>query len=79
MSRQAVWTLKGIEDLINKYFEREGATMTTIEEGVLGYGKVVLKAPNCKTAIVTEQPTSSWSSVHRVRMYRVCPKKYENY
>ena len=73
------YSLSAVENLIRRYSEVEGFTMTTIEEGVLGYGKVVLKAPNKKTTVITEQYENEWSSTHKIRMYNNCPKKYENY
>lgn len=74
----ALYDLKSVENLINRYSQIEGNTYTEIYEGVLGYGKIVLKAPNKKTAVITEVPVNEWSSGHKIRMYNVCPKKYDN-
>ena len=76
---QRTYSLSAVENLINRYSQIEGNTYSVIEEGVLGYGKIILKAPNKKTTVITEVYQNEWSSVHKVRMYNVCPKKYDNY
>ena len=75
----ALYDLKEVDALINQYSQVEGNTYTEVYEGVLGYGKIVLKAPNKKTTIITEVPVNEWSSKHKIRMYNVCPKKYDKY
>lgn len=75
---QRTYSLSAVENLINRYSQVEGNTYSVVEEGVLGYGKIVLKAPNKKTTIITEVYENEWSSTHKVRMYNVCPKKYDN-
>ena len=75
----ALYDLKSVEKLINQYSQIEGNTYTEVYEGVLGYGQIVLKAPNKKTTVITEVPVNEWSSKHKIRMYNRCPKKYENY
>lgn len=69
-------SLEACENLIKRYLEK-GGTVTTIEEGVLGLGKVVCKGDGLKTSVIIEEYINAWSSSHKVRMYNKCPKKYE--
>lgn len=65
-----------VQELINKYLEREGVVYT-IDEGVLGHGTLVLSAPKCKYCIVQEVYLNEWSSGHKIRFYNNLPKKWE--
>lgn len=76
--RHSLYNCNAVENLINRYSQVEGNTFTRLYEGVLGYGKLVLKAPQKKTAVITEVPLNEWSSAHTIRMYNICPKKYQN-
>jgi len=76
--RHSLYNCNAVENLINRYSQVQGNTFTQLYEGVLGYGKLVLKAPQKKTAVITEVPLNEWSSAHKIRMYNNCPKKYQN-
>lgn len=69
------YDLKSCENLMQRYIEK-GGTVTTIKEGVLGLGTVVCKGNNLKTSIIEERYQNAWSSVHTIRKYNKCPKKY---
>lgn len=71
-----LYTCNAVETLEKQYQKIDGYTIYTLEEGVLGYGLMVLTAPGYKTAIVSEQYMNEWSSAHKVRMYNRCPEKY---
>jgi len=72
------YTLKSCENLITKYVNEYGGDVTTLEEGVLGLGKVILhNAENKKIIIITEFYINSQSSGHSIRKYNKMPKKYE--
>ncbi len=67
-----------VQKLIDHYASK-GGNHYVIEEGVLGWGKVILYGPGLKTIITTEQYVSPWSCTHTTRMYNTCPKKYEKF
>lgn len=71
-----LYTCNEIKKLISEYLEKDGQTLT-IEEGILGYGTMVLFGKGLKTAIIQEVALNEWSSAHKIRMYNKCPKKYE--
>lgn len=71
-----LYSLEAIENIMNKYCER-GGEITTIKEGCLGYGLMVLHGEGLKTTIIKEVYLNEWSSGHTVRMYNKIPKKYE--
>ena len=72
------YTLGQCENLIDKYVNKHNGMATTIEEGVLGLGKMILhSAKGHKTIIITEFFVNPWVSGHTIRMYRKIPKKYE--
>ena len=71
-----LYTCNAVETLEKQYQKIDGYTIYTLEEGVLGYGLMVLTAPGYKTAIVTEEYLNCWSSAHKIRMYSKCPEKY---
>lgn len=64
-----------IEKLYEKYIE-EGGTITTLQEGTLGWGLTVMYGEGLKFAVVTEVYLNEWSSAHKIRMYNSPPKKY---
>lgn len=73
-----IYSLSDCQDLIDKYVHELNGTATTIEEGCLGLGTIVLHdAPKKKTIIIREVFLNSWSSGHTIRMYNKTPKKYE--
>jgi hypothetical protein len=71
-----LFSIKGIEKLIEKYRQYPNPQIIEIEEGVLGYGTTILLADGCKAAVVKEVFINSWSSGHSVRLYNELPKKY---
>lgn len=61
-----------------KGWKNLGGNVTEIEEGVLGYGTLLLWGlDGYKVTIITEVALNEWSSAHKVRHYKVMPKKYE--
>lgn len=72
------YRLQDCEDLIDRYVNEMNGTATTIEDGCLGLGTVVLHdAPKKKTIIIREVALNEWSSGHTIRMYNKTPKKYQ--
>lgn len=71
-----LYNCTSVQELINKYLEREGI-IYTIDEGVFGHGTLVLSAPKCKYCVVQEVYLNEWSSAHKVRFYNNLPKKWE--
>lgn len=67
---------EAVQNLIDRYFDR-GGEMYEIQEGVLGYGELILYGEGLKTTIVKEVYLNEWSSGHTIRMYNKMPKKYE--
>lgn len=73
------YNLKQIDNLIDKYVNTFGGEVSTLEEGVLGYGLTVLHgAKGKKSIIIKEIYLNAWSSTHSVRMYNSLPIKYQN-
>jgi hypothetical protein len=71
------YSLKTVEKLINQYLDK-GGEIIQIEEGCLGYGKMLLSASGYKYAVVQERFVNSWVSTHTIRFYNKLPKKFEN-
>lgn len=74
--RSDLYSLKLVDKLFAKYAE-QGGVITTLEEGVLGYGLTVCHGDGLKTAVVREVALNEWSSDHSIRFYNRMPKKYE--
>jgi hypothetical protein len=75
-----IYTLQACENLISKYIDEFGGSVSIVEEGVLGLGTVMLhSAEGKKTIIIREVYLNEWSSGHTIRMYKKMPKKYEKY
>lgn len=70
-----LWDLNSIENLINRYIEKDGEYLE-LQEGCLGYGVIMLRGKGLKTTIIKEVYLNEWSSGHTVRMYNKTPKKY---
>lgn len=68
--------LDGIKRIIDTYLER-GGEVVELEEGVLGYGMLMLYGTGLKTTIINEVYLNPWSSAHTIRMYRSMPRKYQ--
>lgn len=69
--------LETIKGLIKKYVDL-GGEVSILEEGVLGYGTLLLhNAPGKKVIVIKEVYLDPWSSGHTVKMYNKMPKKYE--
>lgn len=73
-----VYSCSAVSTLIDTYYNK-GGECVQIEEGVLGYGKLILFGDGLKTTIIEEKPYNEWNSGHTIRMYNKCPKKYQNY
>ena len=71
------YTIKAVEDLINRYVERGGEVAIEIVEGSLGYGTTICFGDGLKTAVIQEHFESAWSSTHSITMYKKMPKKYQ--
>ena len=54
-----------------------GCEVTTVEEGCLGLGTVVIDGgEEFYSYVIKEVYLNEWSSGHKVRKYRQLPKKY---
>ena len=72
------YSLKACEELIKKYVNEYKGQYTTLEEGSLGLGLVLLRdAEGKETIVIQEYFISAWASGHTIRMYNKIPKKYE--
>ena len=72
-----IYTLNSCEELIKKYINVYQGEATTIDEGILGLGTVLLhSAAGKKSIIIKEVYINEWSSGHTIRMYNKLPKKY---
>lgn len=62
-----------ISTLVNDY----GYEAVTLQEGVLGYGYMVLVSPseNMYNYIIQEVPLNCWNSAHKVRKAATLSKK----
>ncbi len=71
------YKLSTCEELIDKYVNEFNGECTTLEEGCLGLGLVLLhNAKGKKTILIKEFYLNSQSSGHTIRMYNKMPKKY---
>ena len=70
------YSLEAIEKLINQYLDK-GGEISQIQEGCLGYGKMLLSASGYKYAVVQERFVNSWVSTHSIRFYNKLPKKWQ--
>lgn len=74
------YSLQSCENLIAKYVNTYKGEATTVKEGCLGLGTVLLhSAEGKKTIIIKEYFITSWTSGHNVTMYNKAPKKYLKY
>lgn len=72
------YSLKACENLIDRYVNEYKGQATTIDEGTLGLGTVLLHhAQGKKTILIREFYLNAWSSGHSIRKYNKIPKKYE--
>lgn len=70
--------LKNCENLIDKYVSTYKGEATTLKEGCLGLGTVLLhSAEGKKTILIKEFFINCQSSGHTVRMYNKIPNKYQ--
>jgi hypothetical protein len=70
-------SLANAENLMNRYFEK-GGDVTTVREGVLGLGTVILHSDKLHQFVIEEYYLNEWSSGHRVKKYyKELPKKYQ--
>lgn len=70
-----LYSLTDCENLISLYVDK-GGYVEEKQEGVLGLGLVVCGGEGLKTAVIREVPRNEWCSLHTVRFYNECPKKY---
>ena len=70
------YSFNAIDSLISQYINNGGAA-NTLEEGSLGYGKLLLTGEGLKTCLVTEKYLNDSSSGHSIRYYNHTPKKYQ--
>lgn len=66
----------GIKSLIDTYLDLLGEVVE-LQEGVLGYGTLMLYGKGLKTTIIQEIYLNPWSSTHTIRTYRRMPRKYQ--
>ncbi len=69
------FTATAVQNLIDQYIDK-GGHIEEIEEGVLGFGTIILSANGYKYAIIKEVYLNSWSSGHTIKFYNKLPKKY---
>jgi len=70
-----LYALEAVEQTINNWIEA-GGEISTVEEGVLGWGLTICHGEGLKTAVITEVYLNEWSSAHKIRFYNEMPKKY---
>lgn len=73
-----LYSTEDVQEIIDVHRFNFGRIIT-IEEGSLGYGTMILFGEGLKTTIIKEVFLNEWSSVHTIRSYNKCPKKYEKY
>jgi hypothetical protein len=72
-----MYNLNQCNDLIEKYVNY-GGYATTVREGILGLGTLVLHgAAGKKSIVINEVYLNANSSGHTIRMYNKLPKKYQ--
>lgn len=74
--KQALYTCAAVQNLIDKYIQKDGIALT-VNEGSLGYGDMILFGDGLKTAIIHEVYINEWNSAHTIRMYNKTPEKYQ--
>lgn len=70
-----LYALEAVEQTVNNWIEA-GGEISTVEEGVLGWGLTICHGEGLKTAVITEVYLNEWSSAHKIRFYNEMPKKY---
>ena len=70
-----LYALEAVEQTVNNWIEA-GGEISTVEEGVLGWGLTICHGEGLRTAIIKEVPLNEWSSAHTIRVYKKMPKKY---
>ena len=72
-----MYTLEVCENLISKYINDYHGEVTTLSEGVLGLGLVILHNANGKKiTVIRERYLNANSSGHTIRQYNKMPEKY---
>jgi hypothetical protein len=73
------YSSKQCQTLINKYVTEFGGECTQLDEGVLGFGVIILHdAQGKKNIVIKEQYVDEWNCTHTIRQYNKLPKKYIN-
>lgn len=70
-----LYALEAVEQTVNNWIEA-GGEISTVKEGVLGWGLTICHGEGLKTAVITEVYLNEWSSAHKIRFYNEMPKKY---
>jgi hypothetical protein len=71
-------TLRQCEELIDNYINELNGQRIQLEEGSLGFGKILLHGGKDTCAIlITEYFISAWRSGHKVRRLYTMPEKYQ--
>lgn len=72
------FSLKYVQDIIDRYVNEYEGEVLQIEEGGVGLGTLLLHGGvGAKTILITEVYLNCWSSTHKMRMYNEIPKKYK--
>jgi len=79
MKKVKLYNLSTCEKLIDTYVNKYGGECTTLDEGCLGLGLLLLYgAKGKKTVVIREIAINEWQSMHSIRKYNEMPKKYEH-
>jgi hypothetical protein len=72
-----IYGLSACDSLIDRYVNEYKGEATTIREGVLGLGELLLhNAKGKKSIVIKEVYLNDWSSGHTIKKYNKLPKKY---
>lgn len=76
--KKNLYSCTAVSDLINTLVNDYGYDAVTLQEGVLGYGYMVLVSPseNMYNYIIQEVPLNCWNSAHKVRRAATLSKKF---
>jgi hypothetical protein len=73
-----LYSLSACQQLIDKYVNDYKGEATTLIEGTLGLGTVLLEADGKKYIVIKEVYVNPSESAHTIRMYNRLPKVYAN-
>lgn len=66
------WTSTQVYSLIQTYVDADGEVVT-LDDGVLGHGRLLLTGEGLKAALVQEYFVNSWTSLHTVTLWNELP------